>query len=97
MCIPPTKISRWGTRLGLSSTRTRPSVNIAAGGSHWEKSLARPEQLFWMVPDPSVLRLWRWFSAPETSILTSSALAGWFPGKDPLSNQTQISRNRCIF
>jgi hypothetical protein len=36
---------------GLGPTRTRPSVNIAAEGCHWEKSLARPEQLFWMVSD----------------------------------------------
>ncbi|MGO9436807.1 MAG: hypothetical protein ACLPH3_25985 [Terracidiphilus sp.] len=49
MSTPATKTCRWGPRFGLSSTRTRPSVKLAAGGPVG-KSLACPEQLFWMVP-----------------------------------------------
>jgi hypothetical protein len=74
---------------GFGPTRTRPSVNIAAGGSHREKSLARPEQPFWMVPDPSALRPRRSFSSPETSTLTSSASTGWFPEKPLTSSDSK--------
>jgi hypothetical protein len=73
---------------GLGPTRTRPSVNIAAEGSHW-KIPCVPRTALLDGFGLSVLRPRRSFSPPETSTLTSSASAGWFPEKPLTSSDSK--------